>query len=223
MVTYPVDVRVYEAVGEMLEALAKEFGSLTGLVNNAAGNFLAASEDLSPGGFKAIVDIVLHGTFNCTQQFGKYLIDNELKGNVLSITTTYVDSGSSFVLPSAAAKAGVQAMMNTLAYEWAEYGIRLNTLAPGPFPTKGAWTRLMPPGTEEMMTNFHPMKRTGEQWELANYAVFLMSDMAPYVTGANATIDGAQHLQGGDFNAYTKMMPREQMREAFRAMKKSRD
>lgn len=136
---YLADVRDYDAVSTMYDQIFSDFGTLNVLINNAAGNFLSASEDLSPGGFKAVVDIVLHGSFNCTHVFGNYLIDNKKDGVVLNMVATYAEgTGSAFVLPSACAKAGVLAMTRSLAYEWAEYGIRLNAIAPGPFPTKGA-------------------------------------------------------------------------------------
>jgi len=195
---------------------------MDGLVNNAAGNFLAASEDLSPGGFKAIIDIVLHGSFNCTHAFGNYLIDNDRKGNVLSIVTTYAeDTGSAFVLPSACAKSGVLTMTRSLAYEWATYGIRLNAIAPGPFPTKGAWTRLVPDENfEEKFLAKVPMDRYGEPDELANLATFLMSDMAEYMTGECVVIDGGEKLAAGQFNFIDQLAPREKLKEFFAAMKK---
>ena len=134
---YVADVRDYERIESMIGEIIDDFGDMTGLINNAAGNFLAASEDLTPGGFEAVVDIVLHGSFNCTHVFGNYLIDNEKAGSILNMVTTYSeDTGSAFVLPSACGKAGVLAMTRSLAYEWATYGIRLNAIAPGPFPPK---------------------------------------------------------------------------------------
>jgi NAD(P)-dependent dehydrogenase (short-subunit alcohol dehydrogenase family) len=215
-----VDVRDYEAVGKMIAELVAEFGSLNGLVNNAAGNFYCPSEDLTPNGFKSVVDIVLNGTFNCSQQFGKYLIDNKLPGSILNIVTTYTETGSAFVLPSACAKAGVYAMTNTLAFEWATYGIRVNAIAPGPFPTKGAWQRLMPnPEIEKYYLKRQPMGRFGQPEELANLAVFLMSDLSPYITGECVTIDGGERLQGGQFNFIAQMMPREQLKAMFAAMR----
>ena len=131
VLTHGVDIREYDNVGEMIQRIVGEFGALDGLVNNAAGNFLSASEDLSPNAFKAVVDIVLTGSFNCTQQFGKYLIENKKNGSILSIVTTYTESGSAFVLPSACAKAGVYALTTSLATEWGMYGIRLNPINGG--------------------------------------------------------------------------------------------
>lgn len=224
VLTYTVDVRDYEGVGRMIQTLATEFGELNGLVNNAAGNFLCPSEDLSPNGFKSVVDIVLFGTFNCTQQFGKYLLDNKKPGSILAITTTYTTTGSAYILPSAAGKAAVRAMMNSLAYEWGYAGIRCNCISPGPFPTEGAWARLMPPGMDKIVEDNHPMKRVGEHWELANLATFLMSDMAPYINGGDYVIDGGESLQGSEFNAllsaFSKNMPREQIKAILSAMRK---
>ena len=218
---YSVDVRDYEKVGEMIEQIVSDFGKLTGLVNNAAGNFLSASEDLSPGGFKAIVDIVLHGSFNCTHHFGKYLIDNKREGNILNIVTTYAeDAGSAFVLPSACGKAGVLAMTRSLAYEWGTYGIRLNAIAPGPFPTEGAWTRLFPTKKfEKKYLQKIPAGRYGEHDELANLAAFLMSDLAPYITGECVTIDGGEKLSAGQFNFIDGLMSRGKLKTIFKMMK----
>lgn len=217
---YSVDVRNYEQVQDMFNSLSNEVASIDGLINNAAGNFLSASEDLSPGGFKAIVDIVLHGTFNCTHAYGNYLISHKKAGSILNIVTTYAEHGSAFVLPSACAKAGVLAMTKSLAYEWAEYDIRVNAIAPGPFPTKGAWARLVPDSMlEKMMVKQNPSKRLGKHKELANLAVFLMSDLAPYITGESVVIDGGESLKAGQFNFVTDMMSRKKLKMAFKAMK----
>ncbi len=221
VLTHVVDIRDYDKVGEMMKRIVGEFGSLDGLVNNAAGNFLSASEDLSPNAFKAVVDIVLTGSFNCTQQFGKYLIENKKNGSVLSIVTTYTESGSAFVLPSACAKAGVYAMTTSLATEWGMYGIRLNAIAPGLFPTEGAWSRLMP-GDSSLIEKYKkkvPLGRFGKHEELADLAVFLMSDLASYITGECVTIDGGERLQSGQFNTLVHAMPREQLKNVFRMMK----
>lgn len=221
--TYVCDVRDYDRVDEMISEIVNNFGDMDGLVNNAAGNFLAASEDLTPGGFKAIVDIVLHGSFNCTHCFGNYLINNERKGNVLSIVTTYAgDTGSAFVLPSACAKSGVLTMTRSLAYEWATYGIRLNAIAPGPFPTEGAWTRLVPDKSfEEKFLAKIPAGRYGEPDELANLATFLMSNMADYITGECVVIDGGEKLAAGQFNFIDQLAPREKLKGVFNAMKET--
>jgi NAD(P)-dependent dehydrogenase (short-subunit alcohol dehydrogenase family) len=218
---YVVDVRDYEKVRRMMEQIVLDFGSLEGLVNNAAGNFLSASEDLSPGGFKAIVDIVLHGSFNCTHTFGNYLIEVGKKGNILNIVTTYAEgTGSAFVLPSACSKAGVLAMTRSLAYEWATYGIRLNAIAPGPFPTEGAWTRLIPTKKyEKKYLEKIPMGRYGKHEELANLAAFLMSDLAEFITGESITIDGGETLAAGQFNFIDQLMSRSKLKKVFRMMK----
>ncbi|MCB0310588.1 MAG: SDR family oxidoreductase [Bdellovibrionales bacterium] len=219
-----VDVRDYEAVGLMIDSLQKELGPLDSLVNNAAGNFYCTSEDLSPGGFKAVVDIVLHGTFNCTQHFGKHAIASGISGSILNIVTTYTETGSAFVLPSACAKAGVAALTTSLAFEWAEYNIRVNAIAPGPFPTPGAWKRLMPDkNLETEFEKLQPMKRFGNLEELVNLAVFLLSDMAPYINGEIVTIDGASRLRAGQFNFLSDFFPREKLREVFSAIRGSKD
>lgn len=215
------DVRDYEAVGAMVERLEQRMGGLTGLVNNAAGNFLAASEDLSPNAFNAVVDIVLKGTFNCTQHFGKHVIAAKRPDAVvLNIVTTYTHTGSAFVLPSACAKAGVYALTNSLAMEWATYGIRLNAIAPGPFPTEGAWSRLLPDKSiEEKYMKRIPAGRYGKHEELGFLASFLMSDMSAYITGECVTIDGGERLQAGQFNLFANMFPREQLKGFFNMIK----
>jgi NAD(P)-dependent dehydrogenase (short-subunit alcohol dehydrogenase family) len=217
---YVADVRDYERIEEMIAEIVADFGTMTGLVNNAAGNFLSASEDLSPNGFKAVVDIVLHGSFNCTHVFGNYLIDEEKEGNILNMVTTYSeDTGSAFVLPSACGKAGVLAMTRSLAYEWATYNIRLNAIAPGPFPTEGAWSRLVPDeDAEEKFLSKIPAKRYGKHEELANLATFLMSDMAPYITGECVVIDGGERLVAGQCNFIDKLAPRDKLKDFFKMM-----
>jgi len=165
---------------------------------------MARTEKLTPNAFNAVVGIVLNGSFNCTQVFGKRWISRKLGGNVLNIVTTYAaaNCGSGFVVPSACAKAGVLAMTASLAVEWAKHHIRLNAIAPGPFPTEGAWSRLMPSKAfEDHAKDKHPMKRFGRHEELANLAAFLISDMAEYINGECVVIDGAQWLRGaGEFN-----------------------
>lgn len=218
---YSVDVRDYEAVGQMFAHFQSKLGApINGLVNNAAGNFLSASEDLSPNAFKTVVDIVLNGTFNCTQHFGKALIDAQLQGNIINIVTTYTETGCAFVLPSACAKAGVYALTNSLAFEWATYGIRVNSIAPGPFPTEGAWTRLMPdPNFEKTYLEKIPLKRYGKHEELSHLATFLMSDLSSYITGECITIDGGERLNAGQFNMFAQMVPRPQLKAFFNMMK----
>jgi NAD(P)-dependent dehydrogenase (short-subunit alcohol dehydrogenase family) len=198
------DVREYSAVDEAFAAAESQFGEIDSLVNNAAGNFIARTEKLSPNAFNAVVGIVLNGTFHCTLAFAKRRIAKKLGGNILSITTTYAaaNCGSGYVVPSACAKAGVLALTASLAVEWAKYHIRVNAIAPGPFPTEGAWSRLIPSKQfEEHAIGKHPMKRFGRHEELANLAAFLLSDMAEYINGECVVIDGAQWLRGaGEFN-----------------------
>src|ERR1700680_4715779 len=198
------DVRDYAAVEGAARKAANQFGRIDTVINNAAGNFMARTEKLTPNAFNAVVGIVLNGTFHCTQVFSKRWISQKLAGNVLNIVTTYAaaNCGSAFVVPSACAKAGVLAMTTSLAVEWSKYHIRLNAIAPGPFPTEGAWSRLMPSKQfEEHAQQAHPMKRFGRHEELANLAAFLLSDMAEYINGECVVIDGAQWLRGaGEFN-----------------------
>lgn len=165
---------------------------------------MARTEALSPNAFNAVVGIVLNGSFHCTQTFGKRWIAQKLGGNVLNIVTTYAaaNCGSGFVVPSACAKAGVLAMTRSLAVEWGKYHIRLNAIAPGPFPTEGAWSRLIPSkGYEDNARDKNPMKRFGRHEELTNLAAFLISDLSEYINGECVVIDGGQWLRGaGEFN-----------------------
>src|SRR5258706_4982676 len=180
----PCDIRDTAALIAAFDAAEKQLGPINQLINNAAGNFLCPSEDVADNGFDSVVKIVLYGSFHCTRELGRRLIAAKQKGEILSIVTTYCTIGSAFVLPSAAAKAGVLAMTRSLAVEWAAYGIRLNAIAPGPVPTEGAFSRLMPdPQMTEMAKNRVPLKRFGTPREIADAAVFLISDGAAYVTG----------------------------------------
>lgn len=198
------DVREPAQVEAAVAAAEAAFGRVDTLINNAAGNFMARTEKLSANAFHAVVGIVLYGTWNCTLALGKRWIAAKQPGTILSIVTTYAAAGcgSGFVVPSACAKAGVLAMTRSLAVEWARYNIRSNAIAPGPFPTEGAWSRLLPSKEfEEHAKNAHPMKRFGRHEELANLAAFLVSDQAGYLNGECVVIDGGLWLRGaGEFN-----------------------
>jgi len=198
------DVRHYEEVENMLQETLKAFGKVDILLNNAAGNFISPTERLSSNAFDTIIDIVLKGTKNCTLAFGKHWIDTkQTSSTVLNIVTTYAWTGSAYVVPSATAKAGVLAMTKSLAVEWAKYGIRTNAIAPGPFPTKGAWDRLLPGDLAEKfdMAKKVPLKRVGDHQELANLAAYLVSDFSSYINGEVVVIDGGEWLKGaGQFN-----------------------
>ena len=198
------DVRHYDEVEAMLQEVLKTFGRVDVLLNNAAGNFISPTKRLSANAFDTIIDIVLKGTKNCTLAFGKHWIDAKQESStVLNIVTTYAWTGSAYVVPSATAKAGVLAMTRSLAVEWAKYGIRTNAIAPGPFPTKGAWDRLLPGDLAEKfdMAKKVPLKRVGDHQELANLAAYLVSDFSAYVNGEVIVIDGGEWLKGaGQFN-----------------------
>jgi NAD(P)-dependent dehydrogenase (short-subunit alcohol dehydrogenase family) len=216
----PCDVRDPEAVHNAVDAVEAELGPVNQLINNAAGNFLAASEDLSPNAFDAVVKIVLYGTFHCTREVGRRLIERKQPGEVLSIVTTYARTGSAFVLPSAVAKAGVLSMTQSLAVEWATYGVRLNAMAPGPFPTEGAFSRLMPGSElEEQARRRIPSRRFGEHWELTNLAAYLMSDASPYQTGDLVTLDGAEALLSGQQFAGLTQLDRAAAKAMMAALK----
>lgn len=197
------DVRNWEEVEAMKNTVVQNFGTIDILVNNAAGNFISPTERLTHSAFDSILDIVLKGTKNCTLSIGKYWIDQKHPGTVLNIVTTYSWTGSAYVVPSACAKAGVLAMTRSLAVEWAKYNIRFNAIAPGPFPTQGAWERLLPGDLAEKfdMRKKVPLRRVGEHQELANLAAYLVSDYSAYMNGEVVTLDGGEWLQGaGEFN-----------------------
>jgi NAD(P)-dependent dehydrogenase (short-subunit alcohol dehydrogenase family) len=202
------DVRSPEQVEAMLAAVRERFGRIHGLVNNAAGNFICPTERLSYNAFNAVVDIVLKGTYNCTLAVGRQWIADHTPGAVLNISTTYAWTGSGYVVPSSVAKAGALNMCLALASEWGKYGIRLNAIAPGAFPTEGAWSRLRPPELEGSGLDKQkiPLGRYGEHQELANLAAYLLSDYSAYITGACITIDGGTWLRGaGQFNDLERM------------------
>lgn len=203
------DVRIYEQVEEMHKKVTDHFGSIDILLNNAAGNFISPTENLSSNAFDTIVDIVLKGTKNCTMVFGKDWIKRKKKNvNVLNIVTTYAFTGSGYVVPSATAKAGVLAMTRSLAVEWSKYGMRFNAIAPGPFPTRGAWERLLP---GPLVKKFDPAKkvplgRVGHHQELANLSAYVVSDFGAYLNGEVIVLDGGEWLKGaGQFNMLDKI------------------
>ncbi len=209
VVGHACDIRVPDAISEMNDHIWSAHGPLTGLVNNAAGNFISRTEDLSTRGFDAISNIVFRGTFYMTHDIGKRWINGGLKGNVCSILTTWVWNGGPFVVPSAMSKAGVNVMTQSLAVEWGRYGLRFNAIAPGPFPTEGMSKRLAPDmtgGARSMEDGAgNPMDRVGEMHELVNLAVFLMSPGAEYVNGQTIAIDGAMYnASGGNFAMLTQ-------------------
>jgi NAD(P)-dependent dehydrogenase (short-subunit alcohol dehydrogenase family) len=204
------DVRKPEEVDEVLKKTIENFGRVDGLLNNAAGNFISPTERLSSNAFSTIIDIVLKGTANCTMAIGKHWIKEKQAGTILNIVTTYAFTGSGYVVPSACAKGGVLAMTRSLAAEWGKYGIRNNAIAPGPFPTKGAWDRLLPGDMAKKFDfkNRVPLKRVGDHQELANLAAFMMSDFSGYINGEIITIDGGEWLQGaGQFNGLEAITP----------------
>ncbi len=221
------DVRHYDQVEAMVKASVERFKTIDVLLNNAAGNFISPTERLSANAFDTIVDIVLKGTKNCTLAFGKHWIkQKETNKVVLNIVTTYAWTGSAYVVPSATAKAGVLAMTRSLAVEWAKYGMRFNAIAPGPFPTKGAWDRLLPGDLKEKfdLAKKVPLKRVGEHQELANLAAYLVSDFSSYINGEVITIDGGEWLKGAGQMNLLEAIPEEMwdMLEAMIRAKKNK-
>ncbi|MDX1316691.1 MAG: SDR family oxidoreductase, partial [Xanthomarina gelatinilytica] len=220
------DVRHYDQVEYMHNQVLERFGKVDILLNNAAGNFISPTERLSANAFDTVIDIVLKGSKNCTLAFGKHWIDSKHTNTVvLNIVTTYAWTGSAYVVPSATAKAGVLAMTRSLAVEWAKYGMRFNAIAPGPFPTKGAWDRLLPGDLKEKfdMAKKVPLNRVGEHQELANLAAYLVSDFSSYVNGEVITIDGGEWLKGaGQFNLLEEIPQQmwDQLEAMIRANKK---
>jgi NAD(P)-dependent dehydrogenase (short-subunit alcohol dehydrogenase family) len=197
--THAVDIRDFAAVDAMVQRIWDDSGPLTGLVNNAAGNFISPTKDLTPNGFNAIANIVFHGSFYVTHSVGKRWIEGGHKGSVISILVTWVWTGSPYVVPSAMSKAGLHIMTKSLAVEWGKHGIRLNAIAPGPFPTEGATKRLRPGADFGDSTKVNPMRRIGAMSELQNLATFLMADGCEWLTGETIAIDGAGYLATGAY------------------------
>ena len=207
----PCDVRKYDEIENVIKATEKEFGQIHGVLNNAAGNFISPTERLSHRAFDIVVDIVLKGTYYTTLAAGKNWIKNKQPGTFLNIVTTYAWTGSGYVVPSACGKAGVLALTRSLAVEWAKYNIRSNAIAPGPFPTEGAWSRLLP---GDLVNKFDPaaripLKRVGDHQELANLAAYLISDYASYINGEVVTIDGGEWLRNGGEFSHLEEIPNE--------------
>ena len=218
--THAVDIRDAQAVETMVQRIWDYAGPLTGLVNNAAGNFISPTKDLTPNGFNAIANIVFHGSFYVTHAVGKRWIAGGHQGSVISILVTWVWTGSPYVVPSAMSKAGLHVMTKSLAVEWGRYGIRLNAIAPGPFPTEGASKRLRPDGKFEDGNESNPVRRIGRMPELQNLATFLMADGCEWLTGETIAIDGAGYLaNGGSFTELDGLSDADwdRMREKIRA------
>jgi NAD(P)-dependent dehydrogenase (short-subunit alcohol dehydrogenase family) len=206
----PCDVRSLEAVEAMMDSIWSE-GPLDILVNNAAGNFIARTEELSPGAWNSVIGIVLMGTLNCTMACGRRWLKSAHPGTVLSISATYAPVGSAYVVPSAVSKAGVEALTRSLAVEWGNRGIRMNAIAPGPIPTQGAFSRVLPhPGLETLALDRNPQHRFGTVEELANLAAFLVSDGSAYINGEVIRMDGGEFLQGaGEFSNLGRVLTEE--------------
>lgn len=207
----PCDVRKYEEIENVIKRSEEEFGQIHGIINNAAGNFISPTERLSHRAFDIVVDIVLKGTYYTTLAAGKNWIAKKQPGTFLNIVTTYAWTGSGYVVPSACSKAGVLALTRSLAVEWAKYKIRSNAIAPGPFPTEGAWSRLLPGDLAKKFdpADRIPLKRVGQHQELANLAAYLMSDFSAYVNGEVITIDGGEWLRNGGEFSHLENIPNE--------------
>ena len=216
------DIRNYQEIEKVIEESLNEFGEINGLINNAAGNFISPTERLSHRAFDTVVDIVLKGTYNFTLSIGKHWIGKKQPGNILNIITTYAWTGSGYVVPSACAKAGILGLTRSLAVEWGKYKIRSNAIAPGPFPTEGAWSRLFPGDVADKLDPVKriPLNRVGEHHELANLAAYLISDFSGYINGEVVTIDGGEWLKGaGQFNDFEFITP--EMWDMLGKMRKS--
>ncbi|HMI68280.1 MAG TPA: SDR family oxidoreductase [Cyclobacteriaceae bacterium] len=214
------DIRKYNEVENVIQEAQSKFGQIHAVLNNAAGNFISPTERLSHRAFDIVVDIVLRGTYYVTLAVGKNWIEKKQAGTFLNIVTTYAWTGSGYVVPSACSKAGVLALTRSLAVEWAKYNIRSNAIAPGPFPTEGAWSRLLP---GDLVKQFDPaqrvpLKRVGDHQELANLAAYLMSEFSAYINGEVVTIDGGEWLRNGGEFSHLEGIPK----ETWDAMEKMR-
>lgn len=207
----PCDIRKYEEILHVIKSAEEKFGQIHGVLNNAAGNFISPTERLSHRAFDIVVDIVLKGTYYVTLAAGKNWIEKKQAGSFLNIVTTYAWTGSGYVVPSACGKAGVLALTRSLAVEWAKYKIRSNAIAPGPFPTEGAWSRLLPGDLAKKFDPAErvPLKRVGDHQELANLAAYLLSDYSAYVNGEVITIDGGEWLKSGGEFSHLENIPSE--------------
>ncbi len=202
------NVKDSDMIDTTISEAFNKYGEISGIINNAAGNFISPTENLSPNAFSAIIDIVLKGACTFSLLYGKKCIDNKQKGKILNIITTYAYTGSAYVVPSAAAKGGVLSLTRSLAAEWSKYNIYSNAIAPGPFPTKGAWDRLFPKPFSALfnMEKKHPLSRYGDHQELANLAAYLLSDYSDYINGEVITIDGGEWIHNaGQFNKLEKV------------------
>jgi NAD(P)-dependent dehydrogenase (short-subunit alcohol dehydrogenase family) len=218
---FPCDVRDNQRVEEIIDAIWQD-GPLDTLVNNAAGNFICRTEDLSIGAFEAVIGIVLMGTIHVTMACGKRWLQEGHKASVLNITTTYAESGSPYVVPSAVAKAGVLNMTRSLAVEWGKRGIRFNAIAPGPIPTEGAFSRLMPvKSMEEMAKKRNPLGRFGTHEELADLAAFLINDQSGYINGDQIVMDGGEWLKGASEFSHLGDLLTEEQWQAMKPRKKT--
>src|SRR5579864_7016695 len=218
----PCDVRRPDSVEQMIDSIWST-GPLDILVNNAAGNFIARTEELSPRAFESVINIVLMGTLHCTMACGRRWLKSSHRGTVLSISATYAPVGSAYVVPSAISKAGVEALTRSLAVEWGDRGIRMNAIAPGPIPTQGAFSRVLPhPGLESVALDRNPLHRFGTVEELANLAAFLVSDGSGYINGEVIRMDGGEFLQGaGEFSNLGRILKEEDW-EAIKPKKSGR-
>ena len=205
--TYSSDIRDFDKIKEIVNKMMSEH-EISGLINNAAGNFISRTEDLSMNGFLAVLNIVLTGSINITLEVGKRWIKDGKRGNILSILATYVDTGSPYVVPSATAKSGLQAFTRSIAAEWGPKGIRANGIAPGPFKTDGAWKNLIPGDeAENLMVNRNPMRRLGRKEEIGELAAYLMSDAAEYINGETIRIDGGEYINSASQFSMLSMLP----------------